>query len=69
MRKEHQLAENLDEHKKNPNFGFKCLHYSVSEGSGFIEVVILNKTKKAGKIGARTVDGDAKDGEDYNGID
>ena len=40
---EHLQASQLEEKDKNPNFGFKCLHYSVSEGSGKIRVFILNK--------------------------
>ena len=36
------------------------MHYSVSEGSGHVEVVILNKTGEVGKVGVRTIDGEAK---------
>jgi hypothetical protein len=36
MKQEHAHADLLDEKVKNPNFGFKCLHYSVSEASGSI---------------------------------
>ena len=28
---EHAHAKDIDESLKNPDFGFKCLHYSVSE--------------------------------------
>jgi hypothetical protein len=34
MKQEHAHAELLDEKVKNDRFGFKCLHYSVSEASG-----------------------------------
>jgi len=34
VKTEHVSAENLDEKEKNALFGFKCLHYSVSEASG-----------------------------------
>jgi len=30
---EEKLAETISEDKKNSDFGFKCLHYSVSEAS------------------------------------
>jgi len=36
MRKENMSAENLDDSQRNEHFGFKCLHYSVSEASGTI---------------------------------
>ena len=35
----------LDKHK-NDNFGFQCLHYSVSEASGSICIQVLNKSRK-----------------------
>jgi hypothetical protein len=69
MRKEHKMADKIEEHKKNPRFGFRCLHYSVSEGSGFIDIVVLNKNGQEGKIGVRTVDGEAKEGDDYQKMD
>lgn len=40
---EHAHASNLDKRDRNPEFGFKCLHYSVSEGSGSIRIYIENK--------------------------
>lgn len=40
---EHAHAENLEEKDKNEDFGFNCLHYSVSEASGHLKVAILNK--------------------------
>lgn len=45
MKKEHAHAEGIDEKEKNPQFGFKCLHYSVSEASGSIAICIINKMK------------------------
>lgn len=47
IKKEHRLAEHLEENMKNESFGFKCLHYSVSEASGNIQIMILNKKQKA----------------------
>jgi len=29
----------------NPLVGFKCLHYQVTESSGFVELTIVKKTK------------------------
>jgi len=40
---EHAHASSLEEKDRNPHFGFRCLHYSVSEGSGSIRVYIDNK--------------------------
>jgi len=59
FRKEHKLAAALHENLKNSHFGFRCLHYIVSESSGALTVIVLNKAKKAGKVGIRTKDGDA----------
>ena len=47
---EHTHADNIDEKLKNSTFGFKCLHYSVSEASESLSIVILNKTGEAGKV-------------------
>lgn len=40
-------AENLGDEMKNPEFGFQCLHYSISEAAGKLQIPILNKTKNA----------------------
>lgn len=69
MRRENKSASLLKDHQKNPNFGFSCLHYSVSEAAGALRIKILNKTKQAGSIGVRTLDGDALADEDYTAID
>lgn len=56
--------------EENDKIGFKCLHYSVTESSGFIEVTVL---KKFGvhevSYGVRTVDNTAKNSKEYNSID
>ena len=44
LRRENKQASILKEEKKNPKFGFSCLHYSVSEAAGAIKINILNKT-------------------------
>ncbi len=69
LRKEGPMATTIDQSKRNPNFGFQCLHYSVSEGSGYIEIMIINKLKADCSVGVRTVEGDAKGGEDYVDLD
>ena len=38
LRRENKSANVLEDHQKNPNFGFSCLHYSVSEGAGAIKI-------------------------------
>ena len=45
MKLEHAHADQIDENLKNDHFGFQCLHYSVSESSGKLSIVVLNKTK------------------------
>jgi hypothetical protein len=47
FRAEHEHAEFLDESTKNQNFGFNCLHYSVSEAAQQLRVMVLNKTGEA----------------------
>lgn len=58
-------ADSIDEKLKNSDFGFQCLHYSVSEASGSICIQVLNKKLKASKVLVKTVDDQAKAGEDY----
>lgn len=65
MKLEHAHADMLDENVKNEFFGFQCLHYSVSESSGKLTIVVVNKKKVAGSVRACTIDGDAKANEDY----
>ena len=69
FRAENLLASKLDSSVKNENFGFQCLHYSVSEASGFLRIKVQNKKKKKGSVGVRTVEGDAKDKTDFDAID
>jgi solute carrier family 8 (sodium/calcium exchanger) len=60
-----------DAHKLtfNEEVGFKCLHYSVSEGSGKIDLTIENKTNKELIVGIKTTSDTALDGDDFVGID
>lgn len=53
----------------SPIVGFKCLHYSVSEGIGKIHVKFINKTGKEMEIGVRTVNGTATAESDYVEVD
>lgn len=69
LRRENKSADMLDDHQKNPKFGFSCLHYSVSEAAGALRIKILNKTKIACTVGVRTVDGEACANDDYIPID
>jgi len=66
---EHALAENLDDASKNPDYGFKCLHYSVSESSERLKVIIEKKQKGPGSVRVRTIDAEAIAGEDYKEVD
>lgn len=69
MKLEHAHAEHLDESEKNDDFGFQCLHYSVSEASEKLTIVVINKKGTACKVKVKTVDGDAIKGEDYEEYD
>ena len=52
---------------ENDNVGFKCLHYSVTESNGSVEVTIVKK-RKGGEytFGIRTKDMTATAPKDYN---
>ena len=54
---------------KNEYFGFKCLHYSVSEASGSLKIAVLNKKKTEGSVRVITIDAEAKAGDDYEAVD
>lgn len=63
---EHKLASTLKQSDLNPYIGFQCLHYSILEGAGSIEILICNKTKDIIEVGVRTVDDTAKAPDDYH---
>ena len=65
LKTELKTADSIEDKHKNENFGFQCLHYSVSEASGSICIQVLNKSRKACKLLVKTVDDQAKAGEDY----
>lgn len=65
MKLEHAHADQLEERARNDDFGFACLHYSVSESSGKLPIQILNKKRDKAAVRVATLDGDAKAGEDY----
>jgi hypothetical protein len=69
IKQEHILADHIDESEKNEHFGFKCLHYSVSEASGKIRIHVINKSLKACSVRVVTEDKEAKAGEDYEKVD
>jgi hypothetical protein len=54
----------------NELIGFKCLHYSVTESSGFVEITVIKKVVNQDlTFGIRTVDGTAKHPTEYETID
>lgn len=68
-RKEHVLAINYDKSQRNMQWGFKCLHLSVSEANHEAIVVIENKQGTNGKIRIKTRDDTATAPDDYEHID
>ena len=66
---EHMNAQSLDQSTTNKQFGFKCLHYSVSESCGAFKLPIHNKAGTACAVHVRTVDDQAVAGEDYEAFD
>ena len=69
LKEEHAHAEHIDEKLKNDNFGFKCLHYSISEASGSLRIVVLNKAGGACRVRVVTEDAEAKAIKDFEPID
>lgn len=59
----------LDAATLNKDYGFHCLHYSVSEGCKFFNLPIHNRSGKAGSVWVRTVNDTATAGEDFHPID
>lgn len=54
----------------NDNIGFKCLHYSVTESNGTVDIVITKKENtREFTFGVRTRDGEAIAGKDYEAYD
>ena len=46
--------------------GFKCLHYSVTESAGFVEVTVKKKMdNQEFTFGIRTIADTAKEGSEY----
>lgn len=68
-RNESNHTKYLQDTDKNPNFGFQCLNYAVSESSGFIAIKVTSK--KAGQCGVRTIEiaEGASAGKDFMPVD
>ena len=66
---ENEFATTLKKADLNPYVGFKCLHYSVTEGAGYLNVMIYKKTQDTLEIGVRTIDDTAVAPDDYHHID
>lgn len=54
--------------RKNEHVGFNTLKYAIKEDRGPLMVKVLNKSKKAHKLGIRTVESSATEGLDYMGL-
>jgi hypothetical protein len=55
---------------ENELVGFKCLHYSVTESSGYVEIHVIKKVVNQDlTFGIRTVDGTAKNPTEYLKMD
>lgn len=52
----------------NPFVGFKCLHYSVTESSGYVEITIIRKMESL-TVGYRTIADTAFPPKDYSHVD
>ncbi len=63
------LTENMHQLNLHPQIGFKCLHYSVTESSGNVEITIKKKGMEDMEFGVRTIDDTAKSPNDYKARD
>lgn len=61
-------ADLIPKELRNEFFGFKCLHYSVSEASEKLVIHINNKSGKACQVRVKTIDAEARAGEDYEEV-
>ena len=68
-RKEHVMAANYDKSQRNLQWGFKCLHLSVSEANHVASITIENKQGIKGEITVKTRDDTATALDDYEAID
>lgn len=64
-----ELRSAKDAENPHPQWGFTCLHYSVSEASGSIRINVKNKLNTAGKVRVCTIDQEARAGDDYEKVD
>lgn len=65
----HGQLENMTSKKLdhvNELVGFKCLHYSVTESNGYVEITIVKKNaSQEFSFGCRAIDGTALETKDY----
>lgn len=54
---------------ENELLGFKCLHYSVTESNGTVEITIVKKVQQELTFGYRTVADSAVAPKDYTHVD
>jgi len=69
FRKELLHSDKLESAQRNQSYCFPCLHYSVSEGAGYLQVRVSCKTGRSGSVGIRTVDAEATAPKDYQAVD
>jgi hypothetical protein len=56
--------------QENELVGFKCLHYSVTESSGYVEITVIKKVANQDlTFGIRTVEGTAKHPTEFERMD
>lgn len=65
-----ELKSRFNLKQENDIIGFKCLHYSVTESSGHVDITILNKNVNMEyTFGVRTVEGTAHKGTEFREFD
>jgi hypothetical protein len=66
----HDEANNQKVEARNPNIGFKCMHYSVTESNGTVDIwVQKHQTQNDMIIGYRTVPDTAIHPKDYTHVE
>lgn len=69
LRRENVMATMLSESQRSNSFCFPCLHYTVSEGAGYLLVKVKCVSDNMRQVRVRTIDAEATAPKDYEAID
>jgi len=69
LRRENVMATMLSSAQRSTQFCFPCLHYTVSEGAGYLLVKIKCVSDTMKEVRVRTIDAEATAPKDYQSVD